>query len=149
MESSRSRIRLHDSENMSINQDKRKTRTHVSNPELTAVWSDPERIVRNRTSPSLLKTFRQADFRNKAVQEREGSLAASLQSDTQGSRFKRTIGCDIAPAVNPFISDPLIALELRNAMRKMTQAKAKRIFVEQKRSIYAKGSKRNTVRHFL
>lgn len=101
------------------------------NPELTAMTSDSERIVRNQANKSFPTTFRQAEHRNEAVQGPGESLDAALESDTEGPPFKVIIGQDLAPEVNPSISDQSIAPKLRIAMRKMAEEKAKSIFAEQ------------------
>lgn len=116
---------------MSSNQENCKARTRASKPELTAMASHSQRIVRNRAIKSFPTTLRQPELSYEAVLELEESLEAALESDTGGLPCKPITRRDSVPVAISSISDLSIVLKLRNAMRKMAQDEAKRIFAAQ------------------
>lgn len=125
------RVRSDNSKNTSNNQDNIKTKSHVFNLVLIEITCDPKRIVSNTASPSFLVTFRQAKLRNKAIQNLEERMEATLESDTRGAPLKLTTGQDHTPVLMPSISYKSIAPELRNAMQKIASEEPKRIFAVQ------------------
>lgn len=105
---------------MCKNRETSKARSHVSNPELVAMKRHPKREMRDQGSPWFPTTFRQARLRSETVQEAEYGLEAPLKSDIEGSLFKPSTAQAPAFAVNQLISNPLMATELKIAMRETT-----------------------------
>lgn len=87
-------------------------RAHVPNQELIAMTSDPEHIVRNHADLSFHANVLQEKARHEAMQELKESAELPLEADTEDSPSKPVTGQDIAPAINPFISDPTIRFPL-------------------------------------
>lgn len=116
---------------MSNIRDKRRTNSRALNEEPTALTSNFERNRRNRVNPPFLVIFCQPKLMKKALQESGGCLEPGLESDTEDFTFKPITAQDSAPAVCSFISNPSIAREIRNELRKMAQKELKRIFAEE------------------
>lgn len=89
---------------MPDNQENRKTRSPVSNEELTTIESDSERTMRDHASPSFLVDFVQAKLRCKALQGPEEILRAAHESDTEGHPFEPTAKQAPAATVTQSIS---------------------------------------------
>lgn len=115
---------------MSNNQGNRKTGSDVSTPELAAMTSEPELIMRNHANALFLAPFCQAELKCEAVQEPKECLELPPDSDIENPPSK-PIKLARAPAVNPSNSNPLITTESIEAMLKMAIEESFCIFTKQ------------------
>lgn len=85
---------------------------------------DPEHIAWNRAKKSSFLTVRRMELGEEDVQESEGGLEATLESDIEDAQLRSIARQDSALAVSPSIYNHSKAPKSTNSMKNMTKEKA-------------------------